>query len=432
MPFEHSAGQRRKVAVIGGGISGMGAAHLLAGDAQVTLIEAAPRLGGHARTVMAGKHGDQPVDTGFIVFNHANYPHLTALFDSLGVETAKSEMSFGVSIDGGQLEYGLQGLSSIFAQKRNALRPAFLQMVRDIFRFNAKAEALAKPGMTIHDLLAAVGTGTWFRDYYLLPFSGAIWSTPTRDILDFPADAMIRFFKNHALLHHTGQHQWYTVKGGSREYVARLERMMRAKGVDIRVNAPVQAVRRDAIGAQVKHFGGAWERFDEVVFATHSDVTLGLLEDANAVEQSALGAVRYQPNTATLHCDPSVMPKRRKCWASWVYTEDRGKKVDEIGLSYWMNALQPIPETDPHFVTLNGARPIREDLIYDQTSFSHPVYTREAIAAQETIRAINGANATWYCGAWMKNGFHEDGLASAIDVAKAMAARDHGMAVAAE
>ena len=399
----------------------------------VTLFEAAPRLGGHARTVMAGKRGDQPVDTGFIVFNRANYPHLVKLFETLNVPVAKSEMSFGVSMDGGRFEYGLQGLGSVFAQASNLARPQFLAMVRDIFRFNANAERVARPGMTIRDLLEALGTGRWFRDCYLLPFSGAIWSTPTKDILDFPADAMIRFFKNHALLSHKGQHQWYTVEGGSQEYVTRLERSLRARGVQIRLGAEVQAVQRDALGVRVKSASHHWEGYDEVIFATHSDDTLRLLSDANEIERAALGAVKYQPNTATLHRDASVMPKRKKCWASWVYTEDKGQTRDEIGLTYWMNALQPIPKDDPHFVTLNGARPIREELIYDQATFSHPVYTRAAIEAQDVIRAINGAYNTWFCGAWMKNGFHEDGLASAVDVANAIAVKDSGaLAVAAE
>jgi predicted NAD/FAD-binding protein len=306
-------------------------------------------------------------------------------------------------------------------------------MIRDIFRFNARALDVAKPGMTIGDFLDALGTGDWFRDYYLLPFSGAIWSTPTKDILDFPADAMMAFFKNHALLAATGQHQWYTVKGGSVEYVSRLERALLRQGVELKLGAAVKAVKRHSGGALVQLQGGGWDQFDEVVFATHSDVTLGMLADANGIEHSALGAIRYQPNRAVLHADASVMPKRRACWSSWVYTEDAGHQGDRIGLTYWMNALQPIPKSDPMFVTLNGARPIREDLIYDEASFSHPVYTREALAAQGLIRSINGANNTWFCGAWMKNGFHEDGLASAYDVAEGMAARDRtGVAIAAE
>jgi predicted NAD/FAD-binding protein len=423
MPFERLGSAPRRIAVIGGGISGMAAAHLLASDNAVVLFEAEGRLGGHARTVMAGKRGDQPVDTGFIVFNHATYPHLTALFDRLGVPTAKSNMTFGVSMAGGRLEYALNNLDALFAQRRNALNPRFLGMVRDILRFNARAEAMtADPDLTIGDLLARLGTGQWFRDYYLLPFSGAIWSTPTQGILDFPAQALVRFFRNHGLLGVTGQHQWHTVQGGSIEYVRRLQAALTAEGVDLRLGAPVAGVRREGPGVSVRARGGEWEPFDDVVFATHSDDTLRLLSDATATERAALSAVRYQPNEAVLHADPTVMPGRRQAWASWVHVEPREPRAECISLSYWMNSLQPIPKDDPLFVTLNATQPIREDLIHDVVTFRHPVYDRAALAAQGTIRAMNGTHNTWFCGAWMRNGFHEDGFASAVAVVEAMRA----------
>ncbi|WP_158966012.1 NAD(P)/FAD-dependent oxidoreductase [Chachezhania sediminis] len=410
-----------RIAVIGGGISGLGAAALLSGAHRVTLFESDDRLGGHARTVMAGRTGQQPVDTGFIVFNHANYPHLTALFDRLGVETAKSRMGFGVSVDGGRFEYALSGLSALFAQPGNALRPAFLRMVRDIFRFNAGAEAaVTGPDMTVGDLLQALGTGEAFRDYYLTPFSGAIWSSPKAQMLDFPAEAMIRFFRNHHLLSATGQHQWYTVKDGSARYVERLAAMLRAQQVDIRLKAPVQAVRRNGQDVMVRAWGGQWEVFDQVVLATHSDDSLRMLDDADLFEQAALGAIAYRPNQVTLHADPSLMPKRRKVWSSWNYAEAAGGGAGEIDVTYWMNALQPIPADDPLFVTLNTRRPIREELIHDQVTLRHPVYDAGAFDAQGRIARRNGRNRTWFCGAWMKNGFHEDGLASAVDVARAM------------
>lgn len=431
MPFETRRAAPKRVAVIGGGISGLGAAHRLAGDHRVVLFEAEKRLGGHARTVMAGKRGDQPVDTGFIVFNHVNYPHLTQLFDELGVPTAKSEMSFGASIDGGRIEYGLASVQAIFAQKRNFARPAFLKMVRDIVTFNKKARsALAGPDMTIGELTYKLGLGDWFRDYYLAPFSGAIWSTPTDKILDFPAEALVRFFENHALMNYTDQHQWYTVQGGSVEYVRRLSDSMYSRGVDIRLSAGVTAVRRTELGVEVKVLGATWESFDEVIFATHSDDTLRMLSDATGVERAALSAIRYQPNEAVLHCDANMMPKRKLCWSSWVYTEGKGETPDRIGLSYWMNSLQPIPQDDPHFVTLNNTRNIRDELIYDQTTFRHPVYDVAALAAQGTVRAINGQRQTWFCGAWMKNGFHEDGLSSAVDVADAILAAKPREAIA--
>ncbi|MEM9551221.1 MAG: FAD-dependent oxidoreductase [Pseudomonadota bacterium] len=418
MPFELGAGTPKNIAVIGAGISGMGAAHMLADTNRVTLFEVEPRLGGHARTVMAGKHGDQPVDTGFIVFNYANYPHLADLFAKLDVPVTKSRMSFGVSIDGGRMEYALNSLDSLFATRSHLVSPAFWGMVRDIFKFNARAKQTVRdhPDLTIGEFLDTLRLGDWFRDYYLKPFSGAIWSTPTRKILDFPAYAMIRFFDNHNLLSHTGQHQWYTVQGGSREYVSRLETAMRAQGVDIRLSAPVQSVKRTAAGVEVKTWGKDWDVFDEVVFATHSDDTLNLLADPSMQERDALGAIRYQPNDIVLHADASLMPKRLNTWSSWVYTEDRSAPSDVIDLTYWMNSLQPIPLDDPHFVTLNTKRPIDEDLIYDQVTLRHPVYDLEALRAQESVKAFNGTNRTWFCGAWMRDGFHEDGLASAVDV----------------
>lgn len=425
MPFETICATRKRIAVIGGGISGMGAAHTLGGDHHVTLFETEPRLGGHARTIMAGKRGDQPVDTGFLVFNYANYPRMAELFAELDVPVVKSNMSFGASIDGGRLEYGLATLDALFAQRKNALNPRFLGMVRDILRFNRNAVRVANEDRTrtTAQFLEALGTGAWFRDYYLLPLSGAIWSTPTDQIMNFPAHAMIQFFENHALLNTTGQHQWYTVNGGSVEYVRRLDTAMRAKGVEIRLGAPVQSVTRNDLGAQVKAWGGDWEQFDEVIFATHSDDSLSLLTDPSAAESAALGAVKYQPNDITLHRDERIMPKHRRTWSSWVYTEDKSAKNDRIDLTYWINSLQPVPMDDPHFVTLNTKRTIPDEMIYDQTTLRHPVYDLAALAAQDTVRAMNGTKNTWFCGAWMRHGFHEDGLSSALDVVRALNAK---------
>ncbi len=414
----------KRIAVIGAGISGLAAAHLLAVQHRVTLFEAEGRLGGHARTVWAGKRGDQAVDTGFIVFNQPNYPHLCRLFAQLDVPIVKSDMSFGASIDGGRFEYGLRNLAAVFAQKRNVLNPAFLRMIRDVLRFNDRAMGLADgAGLTIGQLLERLGTGPWFRDYYLLPLSGAIWSTPLCDILDFPAAALVQFFHNHALLRTSGQHQWYTVAGGSVLYVERLAAALRRAGVQIRTRAPVAEIRRMAAGVEVRCIGAEPVVFDEVVLATHSDQSLALLADASPVERQALSAVRYQPNQAVLHADASVMPRRRAVWASWVYTEPKGASRERIDLTYWMNALQPIPQDDPMFVTLNSNRPIRDDLVYDSYTFHHPVYDLAAEAGRATIRTMNGARHTWFCGAWMRHGFHEDGFASAVDVVQAMAAR---------
>ncbi|MGB1153767.1 MAG: NAD(P)/FAD-dependent oxidoreductase, partial [Paracoccaceae bacterium] len=407
-------------------------AYALAQHHRVTLYESSATLGGHARTIVAGRNGNQPVDTGFIVFNYANYPNLTKLFDDLNVPVCKSNMSFGASLKGGEIEYALATLGAVFAQKKNLLNPKFLRMTADILRFNAKGlKAANDTSMTVRDLLAKLGTGEWFRDYYLLPLSGAIWSTPVEQILDFPAYALMNFFENHALLSHKGQHQWYTVNGGSVEYVRRLQAALERREVDLRLKTAVKGVRRNPVGVSVQTAEEAPEFYDEVIFATHSDDSLRLLEDATEFERTQLSAVQYQPNDIILHADPSVMPKNKRCWSSWVYTEAADKTSDRIDLSYWMNSLQPIPKDDPHFVTLNTTRPIKQELIYDQTTFRHPVYDLEALQAQQSIAAQNGKHHTWFCGAWMKNGFHEDGLSSGLDVATAIDAQT-ALRVAAE
>lgn len=423
MPFETHDAAPRRIAVIGGGISGMSAAHMLGNDNAVVLFENEGRLGGHARTVLAGKRGDQPVDTGFIVFNRVNYPHLVALFEKLGVPVTESSMSFGASIDGGRLEYGLASLDALFAQRKNIANPRFYRMLADILRFNNNALHVAKPGMTIGEMLAELRTGEWFRDYYITPFSGAIWSTPTRGILDFPAHALVEFFRNHALLSANNQHQWYTVRGGSIQYVTRLQSALTAQGVEIRLSAPIAGVERTTDGVMVRAHGGEWEMFDNVIFATHSDTILSLLSDASPAERAALGAIKYQPNEAILHSDETMMPKNRKVWSSWSYVEPKGGPGEKIDLTYWMNSLQPIPQDDPLFVTLNSSRTIHPAKIHDVNTFHHPVYDLAALAAQSTLRSMNGTRNTWFCGAWMKNGFHEDGIASAHDVATAFRAR---------
>lgn len=421
MPFENSTAAPRRIAVIGAGISGMGAAHALAKNHHVVLFEAENRLGGHARTKMGGRQGDQAVDTGFIVFNYANYPNLTALFAELDVPVTESNMSFGASFGGGRMEYGLASMNALFATRSNLVNPKFLRMVRDILKFNKDALAASQEeGLTIGGLMVKLGLSDYFADHYLLPFSGAIWSTPKEKIMDFPAKTMIQFFDNHALMSAAGQHQWFTVKGGSQEYVRRLGASMFAHGVDLRLSTPTQAVRRTASGVEVRPVGGDWEHFDEVVFATHSDDTLAMLSDASEAEKNTLGAVKYQPNKVMLHSDTTIMPKRRQTWSSWVYSEEAGKTTDQIDLTYWMNSLQPWLTEDPLMVTLNTTRQIDESLIWDEVTLRHPVYDLAAIEAQKQATVMNGTNRTWFCGAWMKNGFHEDGLSSAYDVVTAL------------
>ena len=415
----------KKIAVIGGGVSGLGAAYALSNTYQVTLFEAENRLGGHARTVFAGKNSNQAVDTGFIVFNHPNYPELSQLFSELNVPIAKSDMSFGASLKNGTIEYALRNFDAIFAQRKNVLNPWFVKMVWDINRFNTIGLTVADDeSLTIGQFLQRLKTGDWFRDYYLLPLSGAIWSTPTEKILDFPAYAMLQFFKNHALLSRSGQHQWYTVKGGSREYVNRLENVLAQKQVEIRVKTPVASVTRHQTGVVVKTYSCEPQTFDEVVFATHSDDTLSLLSDPSKFEQQNLGSIKYQNNDVVLHSDVTVMPKLHKCWSSWVYTERKDKSTDKIDLTYWMNSLQPIPLDDPLFVTLNSTHNIGQNQIYDQITMRHPVYDVGVLSAQKDLSLNNGHNRTWFSGAWMKNGFHEDGLSSGLDVARSILAKD--------
>ncbi|WP_102222826.1 NAD(P)/FAD-dependent oxidoreductase [Acidimangrovimonas sediminis] len=416
----------RRIAVIGAGISGMAAAHLLAPGNRVTLIEAQPRLGGHARTVVAGRRGDQPVDTGFIVFNYANYPNLTRLFAELDVPVEKSDMSFGVTLGGGRLEYALRNLSGLFAQRSNLASPAFLRMLRDIQRFNTRAESEAAaggPGMSVDELIGRLGLGAGFRHHYLLPICGAIWSTPSGEVGRFPAQSLLRFFRNHALLSAKGQHQWWTVSGGSVEYVRRLGRHLERQGVEIRLGCPVESVVRSAGGVMLRPRGGVAERFDEVVIACHSDQALALLTDPTRAERAALSAVAYRPNRAVLHADPGQMPKRRACWSSWVYQAEEIGTETAVGVTYWMNRLQNIPEDDPMFVTLNPQHPIDPATIYDEVTFDHPVFDGPALQAQQAIAAANGTNHTWFAGAWLRWGFHEDGFASARRIARAMDGR---------
>ncbi len=408
---------RLRVAVVGGGIAGLGAAWLLSRRHDVVLYEADDRLGGHARTVdIPGPDGDIPVDTGFIVFNHVNYPHLAGLFRHLEVPTKKSDMSFAVSVDEGAIEFGSNTINAALAQRTNALRPAFWRMIRDIIVFNRTALVVAQsnPGMTIDGLIRRQRLGEWFAIYYLLPMSGAIWSTPRDEMRNFPALALARFFENHGLLSINGQHQWWTVDGGAREYVRRMAATMSS---EVRLNAPVRSVERDGLGVTVHAAGAPSQRFDHVVFACHSDQTLKMLTDADPVERSILGRVRYKPNRAVLHTDASQMPKRRGCWSSWVYQASSGTE-DVASVTYWMNRLQGISDETPLFVTLNPTRPIAEDKILDEHVCDHPQFDLHALAAQSELPSIQGRRGTWFCGAWTKNGFHEDGLASAVGVAE--------------
>ncbi len=420
MPFDRSHGAPQRIAIVGGGIAGLASAWTLAARHRVTLYETAPRFGGHARTVVAGRNGDQPVDTGFIVFNYANYPHLSAMFRDLDVPVQRSDMSFGVSLGGGRLEYALRSPGALFGQRSNLLDPGFHGMIRDILRFNSRAESAAgdDPDLTISALVQRLGLGRRFRDHYLFPICAAIWSTPSDRIGAFPAVALLRFLRNHALMSPSSQHQWWTVTGGSIGYVSRLVSALSSHGVALRPSTRVAAVTRDGAGVTLRAQGCESETFDQVILACHADEALATLTDADPDESEALAAIRFQDNRAILHADPSVMPRRRACWSSWVYRGEDPRGTGAVGVSYWMNRLQGIPEEDPMFITLNPAGDIDPRQVYDETVFRHPVFDRAALRAQETLARLQGRRQTWFAGAWMRHGFHEDGFASALRIAR--------------
>lgn len=407
-----------KIAIIGTGISGLGAAYLLHPQHDITVYEKDTRLGGHSRTVDISIDGRTiSVDTGFIVFNDRNYPLLNGLFRHLGVPIQKSDMSFGASIGNGYLEYGSKGM---FTQKRNLLRPAYWRMLWDILRFNRQAAAYLhrSDDITLAQCLDELRMGEWFRRYYLQAMGAAIWSCSIETILKFSARNFIQFFHNHGLLTVNGHPQWYTVTGGSRVYVEKLVTGFRDR---IRLGCGVKSVTRTDDGVILTDTNGATTAYDHVIFACHGDQALALLADASTDEQKILSAFTYQKNRAVLHGDTSLMPEKRGAWASWVYLSEQQRDQNRsVSLTYWMNNLQNLP-TDRHvFVTLNPGRMPAADLIYDQHDFDHPVFTRDTARAQQQIDAIQNVNRVSFCGAHLRYGFHEDGLLSAVKIATSL------------
>jgi predicted NAD/FAD-binding protein len=412
-----------RIAVIGSGIAGLGAALALRGRAHVTLFEAQARCGGHAHTVDLTRGGiTHGVDMGFLVFNHHTYPGLTRLFDRLGVVTAPSEMSFSVQVPGAfgahPLEWSGTSLASVFSQPRNLARPAFWRMLGEIRQFNALGRSLAQqpldPALSLRDFLERHRFGAAFRDWYLLPMTGCIWSSPVDAMLDFPAATLLRFCDNHGLLQVADRPPWRTVAGGSREYVRRI-----VAGVpDVRLATPVRRLRRDAGGALVSTDSGT-EYFDRAIVATHPDQALAFLVDATPNERRILGAIRYQANRAVLHTDAAVLPQRRAAWAAWNYESGARAGEPRVCLHYLINRLQPLPWQEPVIVSLNPLRPIAADRVVMEREFHHPVFDAAAIAAQTELPRLNAAGPVHYCGAWAGYGFHEDGLRSGEAAAEA-------------
>ncbi|NMF87417.1 NAD(P)/FAD-dependent oxidoreductase [Aromatoleum petrolei] len=416
----------RRIAVVGAGISGLACAWMLAREHQVTVFEAGQCAGGHTNTVDVTVDGvTHPVDTGFLVFNRRTYPNLIALFGLLGVEAVETEMSFSVSLAQPDLEWSGTSLRSLFAQPGNAARPGFWRMLGDILRFNREATRLARDGdgggLALGEYLAANAYSREFRDWYLLPMAAAIWSCPTRTMLDYPLHTFVRFCDNHGLLQIADRPRWLTVRGGGREYVRR----MCAQLDDLRLDTPVLGVFRDAHAVWV-HTPKGIDRFDEVVFACHSDQALAILGgDASSDERAILSAVRYQRNCAVLHTDAALLPRRRAVWAAWNYAaapgnESAERAVGAVSVSYLINRLQPLPFETPVVVTLNPLREPDPARVLASFDYAHPVFDTAAIAAQRALGGIQGVRRTWFAGAWTGYGFHEDGLKSAIPVVEAL------------
>jgi predicted NAD/FAD-binding protein len=411
----------RNIAIIGSGIAGLSAAWLLSRSQNVTLFEKDKRIGGHTNTIMAKtENGSVPVDTGFIVYNERNYPNLTAFLDHLGVETAPSNMGFAVSVAEGRMEYSGKHLNGLFGQRRNIIRPEHWQLVGDILKFFRQAEAQAATvtaDMSMADFLKKFGYSSVFVKDHILPISAAIWSTPCSAMLDFPARSFIEFFANHSLLQVGNRAQWRTVKGGSKQYIARIlaeHRFTTRTGVDI------VSVVRHVEGVEIFLADGSREHFDEVVFACHADQALRLLADPADAERRILSKFRFTPNHAVLHTDQSFMPQRKHLWSAWNYLRSETAKEDGLSLTYWMNRLQPLPTETNLFVTLNPGRPFAPGSVQYEVDYEHPLFDAGALAAQRDIWQIQGVQHTWFAGAWLGYGFHEDGLQSGLEIAERM------------
>jgi uncharacterized protein len=424
----------RKIAIIGSGISGLGAAHALQGHAEITMYEAAGYFGGHAATVDVTlptpngmrTHG---IDTGFLVYNERTYPNLIALFEQLQIHTTVTDMSFSVQSHDGKraLEWGGANLNTVFAQRSNLMRPRFLKMLMELLRLNRLCTQIAQAGteaqlaQPLKDFLAEHRFGVDVQNWYLLPMLGCIWSCPTEQMLQFPVSTMIRFCHNHGLMQVNNRPKWWTVTGGSRNYV----KVITDAIADKRLNTPVQLVERDAQGVRVVTQGQA-ERFDRVIFATHAPQALAMLRDPSEKEREILSAFRTQANKAVLHTDASVLPKNQLAWSAWNYV--RGDETQEgasVCLHYLINKLQPIPFTQPVVVSLNPTQPIPRSHILGEYEYAHPVMDMAATAAQARLPEINGAHHAWFCGAWTRYGFHEDGLLSGLAAARALLKEIH-------
>ncbi len=408
-----------RIAVVGTGIAGLSAAWLLSQRHDVTVYERADRIGGHSNTIMVQVGGTSvPVDTGFIVFNRRAYPNLAALFEYLEVPTECSDMSLAVSLDDGAIEYSGTGLSGVFGQPGNLLRPRFWAMLFDIVRFYREAsrdDGRIDDQVSLGDYLKMGRYGAAFHHHHILPMASAIWSALPSEILSYPAASFIRFHRNHGLLQVRQRPAWETVVAGSRVYVERLSRRLADR---IRLDTAVVGVRRTGRGPVVTDSRGRAEQFDHVVMASHADQALAMLTDASTSERELLGAFRYSRNLAVLHSDDSLMPKRRAVWSSWNYIGAGNAARNGVCVTYWMNRLQTLATDRQLFVTLNPPRPPRAGTLLHTEVYDHPIFDARAIAAQRRLWSLQGARRTWFCGAHFGAGFHEDGLQAGLAVAE--------------
>jgi len=408
---------RQNIAVVGSGIAGLSCAWLLSQRHDVTLYEANPSLGGHSCTVDARRPGGSvPVDMGFIVYNEVTYPNLTALFAHLGVPTQASDMSFAVSLEEGGFEYGGHDLQALFAQKRNVARPRFWSMLAQLLWLYRLAPQASRvdPMQTLGAWLDQHHFTAGFQRDHLLPMAAAIWSCPIGAVRDQPAASFFRFCDTHGLVRLTNRPVWRTVSGGAREYVKRLAGAIPGEKVTGR---EIVGVRRAADHAVVLDAQGGAARHDHVVLATHGDTAMSLLRDADDAEREVLGSFRTFANRAVLHGDASVMPKRRATWSSWNFCAAGDAERDPPVVTYWMNRLQGLPGADL-FVTLNPKREPAPGLVFEERDFTHPIFDAPALLAQKRIWGLQGARRTWFCGAYLGAGFHEDGLQAGLAVAE--------------